>query len=238
MSTRGSLSLRVASAIAFGSVGCVSVVCVRAQQWVALEPVAETQWNGAFDPRRGRFVHLAADATTWERIGDEAIAVPTGVPPFGAPVARTGFATTYDAARGRVLLFGGQVLSPMADSWSWDGIAWVRQAAAVAPPRRANAAMAYDAGRDAVVLYGGADFAVIGDAWEFRQGQWTQLPRPTQTPVSYPQMAYHAPQGRILLVADQTYTWDGTTWSPVAAAPAIGPGLRLAHDHVRGRTVC
>jgi len=61
------------------------------------------------------------------------------------------------------VLFGG--LGPhrdKADTWTWDGTTWTKQASAAHPSAREGAAMAYDAATRTVVLFGGGFNA---DTW-------------------------------------------------------------------------
>ena len=46
--------------------------------------------------------------------------------PATSPSARGGSAMAYDAARGRVVLFGGADVdgTPLGDTWTWDGTTW------------------------------------------------------------------------------------------------------------------
>jgi galactose oxidase-like protein len=77
----------------------------------------------------------------------------------------------YDAARGRVLLFGGNPGAPTAtnDTWEWDGSTWTRRTPATSPPGRFLHAMAYDTARHRAVLFGGTGGNSIptGDTWEY-----------------------------------------------------------------------
>jgi hypothetical protein len=66
----------------------------------------------------------------------------------------------YDAAAGTVVLFGGNSLGAgpehlFADTWTWDGTTWTKQAPAASPPARWRPSMAYDAATSNVVLFGG-----------------------------------------------------------------------------------
>ena len=74
-----------------------------------------------------------------------------------SPPARHSLAMAYDAARGRLVLFGGYGGSGVRlnDTWEWDGTNWSEVQAANAPPARNLHAMAYDAGRGRIVLFGG-----------------------------------------------------------------------------------
>jgi hypothetical protein len=72
------------------------------------------------------------------------------------PTGRIFPAMTFDGARERVVLFGGQVAGGVdtGDTWSWDGADWT-QVSDMGPSARAGGAMAFDALRERVVLFGG-----------------------------------------------------------------------------------
>jgi hypothetical protein len=73
---------------------------------------------------------------------------------------------TYDAARGRVVLFGGFDGSRLGDTWEWDGTTWSEISHPVSPSARSSHAMAYDAARGRVILFGGLDGSLrLGDTW-------------------------------------------------------------------------
>jgi Galactose oxidase, central domain len=76
--------------------------------------------------------------------------------PATVPPPRQAASMAYDAAVGKVVLFGGLGLSNLLnDTWLWDGRTWIQQKPAVSPPARASAGMAYDAARGKLVLFGG-----------------------------------------------------------------------------------
>ena len=95
-------------------------------------------------------------ADTWEWNGT-AWAEWTSSTTTIAPPARNQHAMAYDGARGRVVLLGGygQSSGVLADTWEWDGSAWVQRAPAASPPARKDHALAYDGARGRVVLFGG-----------------------------------------------------------------------------------
>ena len=69
----------------------------------------------------------------------------TKLPEFG-PKERHHHAMTYDIARDRVILFGGQLEDEvLGDTWEWDGLGWTPFAAG--PRSRIWHAMAYDSKR-------------------------------------------------------------------------------------------
>ena len=74
------------------------------------------------------------------------------------PSARSDVAMVFDAARSRVVLFGGARSSTATlfnDTWEWDGKHWT-QRQGIGPAARAFAAMAYDSTRQRAVLFVGA----------------------------------------------------------------------------------
>jgi hypothetical protein len=78
-----------------------------------------------------------------------------------AELARAGHAMTYDSARRKVLVFGGQqVNSPstplLGDLRELDGADWRTVPTAAPPPGRFGAAVFYDPIRHALVVFGGA----------------------------------------------------------------------------------
>jgi len=177
---------------------------------------------------------------------------------FGAPPGKaiTGAAVAYDSARGRVMMFGGQLSSSTLQSISeWDGRAWVD----VTPPSgspdaRYGAALVYDAARGRAVLFGGyrregALVVGLSDTWEWDGTRWTP-----QAPASSPPrrgdagMTYDSARGRVVLYGGyaegttygDTWEWDGTSWTsvtPAGATPGPMHGHGLAYDASRGRSV-
>lgn len=102
------------------------------------------------------------------------------------PPARRCAGMTYDAARGRTVMFGGGTddcydsadgddsASPRNDTWEWNGSAWTQVCnggGCVAPPARANAAMVYDTNRARSVLVG----LGYGDLWEWDGARWRAI---------------------------------------------------------------
>jgi hypothetical protein len=103
-----------------------------------------------------------------------------------APPARDGHVMSYNAARGTVVMFGGEgecdrtLDIPCADTWEWDGSGW-NDVAPSDPEGDSNpqlildAAAAYDAAAARMVLFGGIvggyDFGVpLADTWLFEGG--------------------------------------------------------------------
>jgi cysteine-rich repeat protein len=139
-------------------------------------------------------------------------------------------AVAYDAARDRVVMFGGD-----AQTWEWDGARWMLQTPAISPVARDDGAMAYDPVRKRVVLFGGSSF---DDTWEWDGTRW-ELRSPATSPPGRRShaMAFDPRRKRIVMFGGQsslatplgdTWAWDGDTWTPVASAVAPSPRFLAA----------
>ena len=219
-------------------------------------PPARDAHSMAYDTRRGRVVLFAGAneyyyfdfADTWEWDGTTWIERR----PATSPPPRFGHAMAYDAARGRVVLFGGYDFFSglaLADTWEWDGNTWVATTPATSPPGRYGQAMVYDSARQRIVLFGGAgDVGDLADTWEWDGSTWIQrTPAASPPPREFGALAYDGARGRAVLfggfdgvsyLAD-TWEWDGSTW--IQRTPAAHPPGRtwqmLAFDEGRGRAV-
>src|SRR5262245_27436861 len=76
------------------------------------------------------------------------------------PVTEPGpkFATNmaFAAARGEIVLFGGQISPPASnETWTLNGTNWTLRAPAASPIGRVYPSMCYDSTRQRVVIYGG-----------------------------------------------------------------------------------
>jgi hypothetical protein len=97
------------------------------------------------------------------------------------PPARTNATSSYDAADGVVVLFGGigSGSAVLGDTWTYSGGAWTALGGPgfTAPSPRSSAGMAFDASDAYTVLFGGesAAHAPLGDTWTFSAGRWTNL---------------------------------------------------------------
>src|SRR2546421_3913504 len=163
------------------------------------------------------------DGTTW-----------TQQHPARSPASRISTAITYDAARERVVLFGGdsgqgqQFSGGYGDTWTWDGANWLQASAGTSPPGRTGAALAYDAAVGKSVLFGGLSgpqAALMNDTWTWDGAHWAQQrlagsPPPRQAG----SMVYDVARRIVVLyggtggggpnsyLAD-TWSWDGVAWS-------------------------
>ena len=113
-------------------------------------------------------------AQTWTLVA------PAGTPPS----PRESMSGVYDAARSRLLVFGGwNGASSLNESWELDFLPTPTWKPFIVlgtpPPSRFGHTMVYDTLRDRLVLYGGSDNSTLyGDAWTLDLGGtpvWTQL---------------------------------------------------------------
>ncbi len=198
--------------------------------------------------------------------------VPAGVssgrsaPPFWLLMTREGpsprgsHAVAWDAARGRIVLFGGDGMmdgrvESLGDTWEWDGSTWHR-AATTGPSPRESHAMTYDITRARTVLFGGEtetsgdDFVSLGDTWEWDGTQWHHVASAGPQSRQGHAMVYDAARGVTVLfggsadddgddvVLGDTWTWNGSQWQQ---AHVSGPAARVLHamayDSLRQRVV-
>jgi hypothetical protein len=203
----------------------------------------------AFDEARGRTVLFggnsgpfqSADTGEWD--GAAWTLRDTNVVP-----ARFAHALAYDRTRRRVVLFGGRtgLSTDLGDTWEWNGDRWVQRSSG-GPSPRAGHSLAYDPLRQRTVLFGAAAPA---DTWIWDGVAWTQL-----APVHSPgdrlgaAFAFDETSGRALLfggasmtqptLLGDTWSWDGTDWTLLAATSAVSARgcAAIAFDAGLGRVV-
>lgn len=135
----------------------------------------------------------------------------------GQPDDRKYFGLADDAARQRLVLFGGVDQATgerLGDTWEWDGRNWhLCTPMGGTPPARSHATLSYDSVRRVIVLYGG--YVTVGgqpvasnDTWEWNGASWTER-LPTRTPG---QLTAHCtafdPVRSLTVVFGDSGTWD------------------------------
>ena len=150
----------------------------------------------------------------------------------------------FDAARGELVLFGGDVQSgPTNETWVWDGVSWTQRFPLDSPSKRSGHAMAYDAARGEVVLFG--NNGTEKDTWVWDGTNWTE-----KHPVTAPgiqinvAMAYDAARGQVVMLGQfnspyRTWVWDGTNWTGKLPAnePPVNGATTMAYDSAHGEVV-
>jgi cysteine-rich repeat protein len=145
------------------------------QRASAQAPTARRSCQMVYDPIRDVVVLFGGDdgptsrrptGDTWEWDGSSW----TQRFPSDSPDARDRHSAAFDAARGRVVIFGGRSVEYLADTWEWDGTNWRMLEPVGSPPRRAAAVAAYDAAHDELVVAGGFDASgtSLVDTWVHR----------------------------------------------------------------------
>jgi hypothetical protein len=173
---------------------------------------------------------------------------------------RSGHAMVYDAARERVVVYGGLVydwLSTPSErvypTMEWDGAYWKNVRTASFPPANTGHAMAYDAERGVTVLFGGFDAStnILDETWLYDGTNWTRATPAVSPPRrAKSAMAYDSVSQRVLLYGGQEnghysvfkdfWAWDGVNWTELGGVPTNMPALynhAMAHDANRGVTV-
>jgi hypothetical protein len=161
----------------------------------------------------------------------------------GGPTQRLGEQTTYDAADGYFLLFGGGGswagdTPELHDTWSWYSGNWTNRTAAssAADLPEVDPAVTYDAAEDAAILFGGSDpdtYSPTNVTWERVGASWTELPETTApSPRAEAAFAYDASDGYAVLFGgsdgNQSFgdTWEflGGVWTELT--PSVSPSPR------------
>jgi hypothetical protein len=97
--------------------------------------------------------------------------------PAHSPGPRRAHVLAYDAARSRVVLFGGSDGNLLNDTWEWDGTDWTQRRPTFSPPARKAPCSAYDSVRRVIVIFGGRegdDAKALADTWEWDGTTWRQ----------------------------------------------------------------
>jgi len=152
--------------------------------------------------------------------------------PTNSPSARAFHAMTYDSARQRTVLFGGNRGGD--ETWEWDGKTWAQMKPTTSPSARAEHAMAYDSARRRTVLFGGTRKGGA-ETWEWDGKTWTQGASAkgwsqldhamVYDPVRKVTVLFGGLRGR----QGDTWEWDGSGWKqrftqtspPLRYAPAM-----------------
>jgi hypothetical protein len=158
----------------------------------------------------------------------------------------------YDAARDRVIAFGGSASRNEVHQtvWEWDGSNW-QKFNGTQPEGRQGFVMVYDSKRKKTILYGGMD--AVGKKfedgiWEFDGKEWKNIrPAVSPGPRMSPGYTYDSKRGLLIITGGigkegnsmtDTWGWDGTAWKKLSET---GPPARMmgymAYDKDRDRVV-
>lgn len=113
------------------------------------------------------------------------------VPTPAGLVGRTGHAMAAGPALS-IVLFGGQQLQPLGDTWVFRGATWT-QHLGTSPPAAAGCRMVYDAGRDMTVLV-----HPNGETWEWNDYAWRRVGVTASPAWSSPALIVEPPQNGLV----------------------------------------
>lgn len=204
--------------------------------------VVADELGGPVDPVEADRL-IAADGEVIESRADAVWRDRTRTQDTVGPGPRTRHGMAFDRARNRVVLFGGYTENRelRTDTWALDRLGWRRiGATGPAPSARFGHRMTYDVARDEVVLFGGASNDLAStDTWVFDGRQWRVLETDPAPPPRVGHAMAYDPVRRVTVLfggrgeaedgssvmLDDTWVFDGETWSPVPVAS--GPPARF-----------
>ena len=136
--------------------------------------------------------------------------------PLTKPPGHANHALAYDAARQKVVLFGGY-----GQTWLWDGNNWAQAQPPFSPQARNYTVMDYDPVRQEVVLVGGSN---LNDTWVWNGATWTQrapalLPGVRQgaslvwDPAVNAMVLVGGDYSSVDTFSADTWLWSGTNWT-------------------------
>ena len=211
----------------------------------------------AYDPVHGQVVAFGGLTTsndyvneTWVWNGSNWI---QKSPSAQLPAPRAQANMVYDAALGKVVLFGGQGdAGNLGDTWVWDGSNWTNVTPSdpsKSPSPRYDSALAYDAAHGTAVLFGGVNSGLLADTWLFDGKNWSQA-NPAHPPGSRiaAAAAYDPLLGEVVLFGgfdagsnyyNDTFTWNGTDWTLLdpATKPSGRSDFGMVYDEALGQIV-
>jgi hypothetical protein len=145
----------------------------------------------------------------------------------------------FDAARGEVVLFGGNAGSLLGDTWVYDGSDWTPKLVG-GPSARDGHSMTYDPINNVVVLFGGRNSSgPQNDTWEWDGTNWG-LRSSTGPNVRYDSaIAFDVSNSSIVMFGgtqneisgmSDCWKWNITTKTWTSTTP--GPSPRFGHSMV------
>jgi hypothetical protein len=197
----------------------------------------------------GGFRRLIAFGDTWVWDGD------AWREHMGAnPSPRLFACADLDAARGMVVLFGGELNGDRFDeTWEFDGTDWALRTPAVAPRARFGATLCSDSSGRSLLFAGqmvqpSRGPVDLADLWAWDGTTWTSVPTPAAPPARLMHAAaFDTRRGRLVVFGGltaagsafgDTWEFDGSRWSLAATSgPLPSHGNSMVFDPVRGRCV-
>jgi hypothetical protein len=154
---------------------------------------------------------------------------------------------TYDPLRQQVFLFGGlsDCGAGRADTWTWDGSAWMN-ALATQPGSHREPRAWFNPIAGYVCLFGGFDGDYLNDMWGWMNGAWSEIAQQGPAGRAGHGLSYDEQSLRVVLFGGRnnngplsdTQLFDGVNWAPSEGpGPSARSGHAMAYDAARGQVV-
>ncbi len=213
-------------------------------------PPADSGYMLAYDISRGVAVlYGGRGRETWEFDGARWRTVACEHRP---PIVGQG-AMAYDPKYRRIVLFGGETLSPTggmlpmlsAEAWQYDGRDWTPLEEPAGPSPRKGHRMVYDSARERFVVFGGFDGKWLNETWELRETGWRRVETETAPSPRSDFAVTYDPAGRRTLLfggsrgGDELWSFDGARWTQIMAvnSPPYREGAGLLYIPVNRRVL-
>ncbi len=208
------------------------------------EPQPNTRYGTAaiFDPVAGHLVTFAGFTAagrfedTW-RFDPKTAAWTDISPAEGNPGRRCLHSASYDAARHRMIIYGGQRSGPLDDLWALDLATqrWTELLPPTRPGGRFYTANIYDSGNDRVLIFGGnlGSPGLSNELWSFdlQMESWTLLEPMGDPPVPREGAAgvFLEEKGRMVVFGGTTDSHTDELWvldglAPTTAVSEVAAG--------------
>lgn len=171
--------------------------------------------------------------------------------PGSGPPARLQAGAAFDAARQRVVMFGGiradNTLT--AETWEFDGHDWALADEGTGPTPRSRMAVAWDRERQETLVFGGFDGEMAFSglwAWNGKSWRYVEVPGPQPSERFNAAMAADPVTGNVVLFGGtngsvlyrDTWEWNGHAWRRVDTdGPDARHGHTMAADPRNGRVL-
>jgi hypothetical protein len=213
---------------------------------------SDTRGNAQLEPEIFYGDTWTWDGETWQKVSE------TG------PGPRSSAPLTYLRESQEVLLYGGRTVYEqfgvssmefLTDMWRWNGSQWTL-VGYTSPSAALDTSGVYDTGRDRLVVYVANNhlnslMPYVSELWEWDGGLWQLRSSGEIQSLRWPGMVYDSAREEVVLfgglhpletpyseVTDDTWTWDGDTWTLAAeGGPPARSSHAMAYDPVRDRTV-
>ncbi len=145
-----------------------------------------------------------------------------------------GAAMTFDARRGRLVVFGGATPGPQSSTiyvqatTEWERGGWVERLTTSAPTGRQSPSLAYDDRRGVSVMFGGdRDAQYFADTWQWTGSDWSVIDAVGPTARASGALAYDPVHERMVLFGGRGKLQYADTWSlhETAASSDAAPVL-------------